>query len=235
MSEQNKNQVEEMEMEMELDGEEITAEMEEIVSEKEKAEEKKNKEQKHKRGPKPKTEEEKAKNKEDKPKEKQEKKLNLKDINTIQREIKKGRLSAPCYRIEKVEGENGISYDLLRAYGVIFSKDAVGNYKKYDNIQKMNDGKSLVTIDASKQLNTEKFKAKHENGEEVEHDYVRYELSKPGRDKDVIQLMRVSEAKANIKRLEAVETKKKEDAKKKEEKELAKKQEQEQENKVEAQ
>lgn len=207
---------ESMEMEMELDGEEIQSEMEEIVSEKVKQEEKQNQEQKSKRGPKPLTDEEKAAKQEEKKEDKKEKALNLKDINIIQREIKKGRLSAPQGRIEKLE--DGSGYILKLADGVIFPQDAKGNMKEIEKIAKMNDGKYIITNHAAAALNTEKFKAKHENGEEVEHDYVRVELHKPGRDKDVVELFTVKEAKSFLRQNEAVAKKKEEEAKKKAEK-----------------
>jgi hypothetical protein len=82
----------------------------------------------------------------------------------------------------------------------------------------MNDGKFVLTNHAAESLNTDKFKAKHENGEEVEHDYVRVELHKPGRDKDVVELFTVKEAKNYLKVADAKMKKKEEDAKKKEEK-----------------
>lgn len=207
-----------MEMEMELEGSEISAEMEEIVSEKVKQEEKQNQEQKSKRGPKPLTDEEKAAKKEEKKDDKKEKALNLKDINIIQREIKKGRLSAPQGRIEKTEAGD---YIMKLADGIIFPQDAKDNFKEAGRIAKMNDGKSVITVAAATALNVDKFKAKHENGEEVEHDYVRVELHKPGRDKDVVELYTVREAKDILRRQEAVIKKKEEDTKKKEEKKAA--------------
>jgi hypothetical protein len=209
------NQMEEnqeMEMELELDGESVEEEMEELVSEKVKQEEKKNKEQKHKRGPKPKSESEK-KDKEKAPK--KEKALDLSNQNIIQREIKKGRLMAPCGRIEKMEDGD---YKLLLAEGIIFAEDAVGNYKELEVTKKMNDGKFIVTQTASDNLGAEKFKSKHENGEEVEHVFVRIELHKPGRKKDVVELFTVAEAKTHVRKLEAAVKKKEEEDKKKAEK-----------------
>lgn len=219
--EENQEQAPPMEMELEMDGADITSQMEEIVAEKVKQEEIKNKEQKHKPGPKPQTEEEKTAKKEAKAEEsgKKEAVLNLKDPNTVQREIKKGRLSAPCFRIEKVDADN--TYDLKMSPGVIFSKDA--KYEKYDNVKKMVDGKTMVTLKAVEVLGHEKFKAKHENGEEIEHDWVRVELHKPGRDKDVVELYSVRSEKEKARKLEAEIKKKAEEAKKKAEKEAAKK------------
>jgi hypothetical protein len=219
-NQKEENQVEEnkeMEMELELDGETVESEMEELVAEKVKQEEKNNKAQKHKRGPKPNSEKKDKDNKEKAPK--KEKALDLKNKNIIQREIKKGRLSAPCGRIEKIETSDGSNqYKLLLAEGVIFAEDAKENYKELETVNKMNDGKFIVTQSASDRLGTEKFNAKHENGEEVEHDWVRVELHKPGRKKDVIELFTVADAKTYVRKLEAAEKKKAEELKKKEEK-----------------
>lgn len=206
----------EMEMELEMDGEEIQGEMEELVAEKVKKEEKENKEQKSKRGPKPGNKEEKAAKEEDKkPEEKKEKALNLNDQNVIQREIKKGRLSAPQGRIEKTEAGD---YIMKLADGVIFPQDAKETMKEFDKIGKMNDGKFVLTNHAAEVLKTDKFTAKHENGEEVEHDYVRVELHKPGRDKDVVELFTVRAAKDFLNVQTAKTKKKEEETKKKEEK-----------------
>lgn len=208
--------IEEMEMEMELDGEDIQSEMEELVSEKVKKEEKENKEQKSKRGPKPGNKKEETINDESKkPLEKKEKALNLNDSNIIQREIKKGRLAAPQGRIEKTEAGD---YIIKLADGVIFPQDAKETMKEFTKIAKMNDGKYVLTKHAADTLKADKFKAKHENGEEVEHDYVRVELHKPGRDKDVVELYTVREAKDFLKIQDAKDAKKIEEAKKKEEK-----------------
>jgi hypothetical protein len=83
-------------------------------------------------------------------------------------------------------------------------------------------------------LNTDKFKAVHENGEEVEHDYVRVELHKPGRDKDVVELFTVTEAKNYLKIQDAKSAKKAEEQKKKEEKAVKEKAEKEAKEKKEA-
>lgn len=205
------------EMEMELDGEEIQNEMEPLVQENIKKEEKENQEQKSKRGPKPGGKKEtKTDEGDEKPAEKKEKALNLKDQNIIQREIKKGRLAAPQGRIEKTE--DGNTYVMKLAPGIIFPKDAANNYEIVDSISKMNDGKYVLTNHAAKSLGADKFMAKHENGEDVEHQYVRVELHKPGRDKDVVELFTVSEAKNFLNIQEAKDKKKEEEAKKKAEK-----------------
>jgi hypothetical protein len=204
------------EMELEMDGEEIQDEMEELIKERVEKDERDAKEQKHKRGPKPQTEEEKAAKKEKAPK--KEKVLNLKDKVIQEREIKKGRLSAPQARIEKVESPDGNKYKLLLADGVIYPQDAKGNMKEIDEITKMNDGKYIITNLAAKNLGMDKFKSKHENGEEIEHDYVRVELHKPGRDKDVVMLFTVAEAKGKLREFEAQQKRKEEEAKKKAEK-----------------
>jgi hypothetical protein len=206
------------EMEMELDGEEIQNEMEPLIQENIKKEEKENQEQKSKRGPKPGGSKETKNDEGDKPSEKKEKALNLKDQNIIQREIKKGRLSAPQGRIEKTE--NG-DYVMKLAPGVIFPKDA--KYEVVDTITKMNDGKFVLTNYAAKTLGVDKFKAVHENGEETEHNFVRVELHKPGRDKDVVELFTVTEAKNQLNIQEAKYKKKEEEAKKKAEKEAKEK------------
>lgn len=221
MSEKNQEKVEEMEMEMELDGEDVMEEMEELVAEKVKQEEKENKAQKSKRGPKPGN-----KNKEEKEKKEPKKKeLNLKDLNIIQREIKKGRLPAPQGRVEKTDD----GYVMKLADGIIFPSDA--KYKEVGTTQKMNDGKYILTELAAKELKAEKFKAKHENGEEVEHEFVRVELHKPGREKDVVHLFTVNQAKNHLKELEAKRKRSEEAAKKKAEKEAAEKAEKEKEDK----
>lgn len=214
-------EIPEMEMELEIDGEEVNNEMEELVAEKVQKEERDNQEQKHKRGPKPQTEEEKAEKKENQKEEKKEKALNLNDVNIQQREIKKGRLSAPQGRIEK--NENG--YSLKLAQGIIFPQDAKATMTEFQTTQRMNDGKYIVTSMAAKNLGLDKFKAKHENGEEVEHQYVRVELHKPGREKDVVELFTVAQAKEFMKVQDAKDKKKEEEAKKKAEKEAKEKEE----------
>lgn len=211
------NQEPEMELEMELDGEEIQNDMEQLVAEKVKKEEKDNIEQKSKRGPKP------GAKKEDTaetPVEKKEKALNLNDLNIIQREIKKGRLAAPQGRIEKTDAGD---YVMKLADGIIFPQDAKGNLKEIGKITKMNDGKYVLTNHAATSLNVDKFLSKHENGEEVEHQYVRVELHKPGREKDVVELYTVAEARDYLKIQDATALKKEEKAKKKAEKEKAEK------------
>ena len=213
------SEVEDAGMELELDGEEVQNDMEELVAEKVKKEEKEHKEQKSKRGPKPGNKKE-EKEDEEKPAEKKEKALNLADLNIIQREIKKGRLSAPQGRIEKTEAGD---YILKLADGIIFPQDAQGNFKEVNNIAKMNDGKYILTKHAADSLNTKKFKAKHESGEEVEHDYVRVELHKPGREKDVIELFTVRAAEDFLKVQDAKSKKKEDVANKKAEKEKAEK------------
>jgi hypothetical protein len=215
-------QNEEMGMELELDGEEVQGQMEELVKEKVNQEEKENQEQKSKRGPKPGNKKDDVTPvADDKPADKpKEKALNLKDKNIVEREIKKGRLSAPQGRIEKTEAGD---YIMLLADGIIFPQDAKGNYKEISHIAKMNDGKYVLTNHAATTLNTDKFTAKHENGEETIHDYVRVELHKPGRDKDVVELYTVTEARNFLKIQDAKTTKKEEEAKKKAEKEAKEK------------
>jgi colicin import membrane protein len=203
------------EMEMELDSEEIQNDMEELVAEKVKKEEKENKEQKSKRGPKPGGKKEETPEGEKKPAEKKEKALNLNDQNIIQREIKKGRLAAPQARIEKTEAGD---YVMKLADGIIFPQDAKNSIKEVGRIAKMNDGKYVITNMASESLKMDKFKAKHENGEEVEHEWVRVELHKPGREKDVVELFTVSAAKDYLKIQDAKDKKKEDEAKKKAEK-----------------
>jgi colicin import membrane protein len=220
----------EMEMELVMD-EETTAEMEELVEENVKKADQKHQEQKRKRGPKPGSENKKKDEKEKEDKPKKEKALNLQDMNIVQREIKKGRLSAPQGRIEKME--DGSGYLMKFAEGVIFPQDAKENMKEVEKVAKMNDGKFLLTNHASTVLNTEKFKAKHENGEEVEHDYVRVELHKPGREKDVIELFTVREAKSYLRKNEEISKKKEAEAKKKAEKAAKEKEEKEKEDKKE--
>lgn len=214
------NQESEMEMELEMDGQDIQNEMEQLVADKVKKEEIENQEQKSKRGPKPgssnKKENETPEGEKpaDKPKEKA---LNLKDMNIIQREIKKGRLAAPQGRIEKTDAGD---YVMLLADGIIFPQDAKGNYKEIAHIAKMNDGKYILTNHAADGV--DKFIARHENGESVEHEYVRVELHKPGRDKDVVELYTIKEAKNFLKIKDATTAKKEEEAKKKAEKEAEK-------------
>jgi hypothetical protein len=225
-------QDQEMGMELELDGEEVQGQMEELVKEKVNQEEKENQEQKSKRGPKPGNKKDDVPAADDKPVDKpKEKALNLKDKNIVEREIKKGRLSAPQGRIEKTEAGD---YIMLLADGIIFPQDAKGNYKEISHIAKMNDGKYVLTNHAATSLNTDKFTAKHENGEEVTHDYVRVELHKPGRDKDVVELYTVTEARNFLKIQDAKIIKKEEEAKKKAEKEAKEKAEKEAAEKKEA-
>lgn len=189
---ENEDAAEEI-LELELDGDDLS-EMEEIVKEKVKQEEKENQKNKSKRGPKPNSsnEKENRKDKKEKSKPKDKKKIDINDKRVIESQIKKGKISAPCFRIEKNEVDK--TYDLLMAPGVIFSSDA--KYEKYGNTKKMVDGKWMVTMKAVEVLGTEKFKARTEDGQELEHDYVRFELHKPGRDKDVVELMSVREAKS---------------------------------------
>lgn len=211
-----------MEMTLEMEGEELIGEMEEIAAENVKIEEAANKANKHKRGPKAGSTNKPKEGKE--PKAPKVKEINLSDLNVIQREIKKGRISAPQGRIEK--DEKSSQYILKLADGVIFSKDAKGNMKEFAQNKVMNDAKFQVTLEAAKRLgNPEKFKAAHENGQEVEHNYVRVELHKPGRDKDVVMLFTISEAKAHMRQVEAKAKRKEEDDKKKAEREAKKKEE----------
>lgn len=207
----------EMEMELELDGDEILdEEMEKVISEKVKKEEKENKKNKSKRGPKKNTS-----NKKEKGKKTKKKEPNYKDKHFIEREIKKGRISAPCYRIEKAEK----GYDLLEAKGVIFPGDA--KYEKYDNTQKMVDGKWMVALKAAEANKSDVFNARHEDGVDIEHDFVRVELHKPGREKDVIELYSVAWAK----RTQEEKIKREEERKAKAEKKKAKEKEEKAESK----
>ena len=209
-----------MEMTMTMDGEELMGEIEEVVAEKVKQEEIDNKANKHKRGPKEGSTNKAKEGKE--PKEPKKKEINLSDLNVIQREIKKGRISAPQGRIEK--DENSSQYILKLADGVIFSKDAKENMKEFAQNKVMNDAKYEVTLEAVKRLgNVDKFKAQHENGQEVEHNYVRVELHKPGRDKDVVMLFTTSEAKNHMRIVNEKAKRKEEDDKKKAEREAKKK------------
>lgn len=209
---ENELNVNEMELELEMDGEELQAELEEVVENKVKQEEKQKQESKSKRGPKEGSSNKKKDNAEGTEKEDSKNKINLSDANVVQREIKKGRISAPQARIEKVEGGD---YKLLLAPGVIFAKDAKDKFEDIGTIKVMNDGKYQVAVEAVKKLGTENFKAQHENGEEVEHDWVRVELHKPGRDKDVVQLHSTAVAKKYVKELnEKMKRKQTEDAKK---------------------
>lgn len=219
MSKEKLNQEEEMGMELTLEGDEILdEEMEEIIEEKVKQSEKESK--KRKKGPKKSNKNSEGKTK--KPKKKKE--INYNDIRFIEREIKKGRISAPCFRIEKVDEDK--TYDLLESKGIVFSKDA--KYEKYNNTPKMVDGKWMVTLKAAEQYG-DKFKGKHKDGTEIEHEFVRVELHKPGREKDVIETYKVSWAKDKQKTI----LKKQEEKKKKLEEEKKKKLEEEKKKKLE--
>lgn len=210
-----------MEMTMTLDGEDLMEEMEEIAAENVKIEEAANKANKHKRGPKPGSTNKSKEGKE--PKAPKVKELNLSDTNVVQREIKKGRITAPQGRIEK--DENSSQYILKLADGVIFAKDAKETMKEFAQNKVMNDAKYQVTNEAAKRLGTDKFKAQHENGQEVEHAFVRVELHKPGRDKDVVMLFTVSEAKTHMRMVNEKAKRKEEEDKKKAEREAKKKEE----------
>lgn len=179
------------ELELELDGEDLQEEIEESVLEKVKEEEKKNKEQKSKRGPKPGSRK-KNNDGEEKPAAKP-KELDLKNPNIVQREIKKGRLTAPQGRIVKVDD----GYEILISKGIIYPKDQ--NWQSEGNIKVMHEGKFVTTLKFEDLLNENgKFNSTHENGSEIEHEFVRVELNKPGRDKDVVELYSISEARSKM-------------------------------------
>jgi hypothetical protein len=191
-------------LELEMDGEELEEEMEDIVKEKVKAEEKQNEEQKHKRGPKPggkKDKEEKASDGEEKPA-KKPKELDLTNPNIVEREIKKGRLSAPQGRIEKTDS----GYKILTSDGIIYPKDQ--NWKHEDTVSIMHEGKFITTLKFENLSEDGKFKAKHENGQEVLHQWVRVELHKPGRDKDVVELFSLNSAQQKLAQREKVKAEK---------------------------
>jgi hypothetical protein len=187
----NQEEEETMEMELVLDGEDLQEEIEEAVQEKVKEEEKKNKAQKRKRGPKPGSKAKKDSGEEAaKPKAKE---LDLGNINIVQREIKKGRLTAPQGRIEKTKD----GYEIFISKGVIYPKDQ--NWQSEGNIKIMHEGKFVTTLKFEDLANENgKFNSVHENGMEVEHEFVRVELHKPGRLKDVVELYSISEAKSKM-------------------------------------
>lgn len=191
-------------LELEMDGEELEEEMEDIVKEKVKAEEKENKEQKHKRGPKPGAKKDKDDKEDgDKPKkEKKTKELDLSNPNIVEREIKKGRLSAPQGRIEKTDK----GYKILVSDGIIFPKDQ--NWKHEDDVSIMHEGKYITTMKFNDLSEDGKFKAQHENGTEVLHQWVRVELHKPGRDKDVVELFSLTSAQQKLAQREKVKSEK---------------------------
>jgi hypothetical protein len=199
-------------LELEMDGEELEEEMEDIVKEKVKAEEKSNQEQKHKRGPKPgaKKEKEEAAEKTDgeKPAKKPAKELDLSNSNIVEREIKKGRLSAPQGRIEKTDE----GYKILVSDGIIFPKDQ--NWKHEETVSIMHEGKYITTIKFDGLSEDGKFKAQHENGTEVSHQWVRVELHKPGRDKDVVELFSLNSAQQKLAQREKVKSEKAKSSKK---------------------
>lgn len=209
---------EEEEMELELDGDEIEGEMEELVAENVAKAEKQHKEQKHKRGPKPGSKKKTSDDKEAKPKKSKEADLNNPQI--VQREIKKGRLSSPQGRIEKTDE----GYRLMIAEGVIL-RDDVKEFKEFAVVSKMQEGKSLVFLKAAEMLGTETFKGITHDGKEKEHGFVRVELHKPGREKDVVELYNAAFANSEKKKMEEKEKRKLEAAekaaKKKEEEEKA--------------
>jgi len=216
---ENAKMAENQEMELELSGDELEQEMEPIVKDQIKKEEKANQTNKSKPGPKAGSTKKKNEGKEAAPK--KEKELNLNDFSVVLKEIKKGRISSPQGRIEKTEDGN---YKLLLKDGVIFPTD--GKFEVFDTIDKMIVGKDVVTLEAAKRFATNgKFKAKHENGEELEHNYVRIELHKPGRKKDVVEIFTIKEAQNKLKQRQELEMKREAEKKKKEEKEKAEKEE----------
>lgn len=213
VTEQNLNETTAPEMELELTGDELEQEMEPIVKDKIKKEEKENAANKSKPGPKPGSTNKKSDEKKDETPKKKE--LNLKDTNVIQREIKKGNLAAPQGRIEKMEDGN---YRMLLKDGVIFPTD--GEWKEFGTIPKMIEGKDVVTLEAAQRFSQNGvFKAKHSNGEEIDHNWVRIELHKPGRDKDVVEIFTIKESEKKLKQRKELENKRQNEKVKKEEKE----------------
>lgn len=197
-------------MEFEVDGDELHEEMEDIVKAKVKEDTKAAEEQKSKRGPKPGSKREPKEPELDEdgkvkePKATKSKELDLTHTNIVQREIKKGRLSAPQGRIERnVDG----GYEMFISNGIIFSKDQ--NWISQGPVDIMHEGKFITTIKFADLANENgKFPAVHENGTKTEHEFVRVELHKPGRAKDVVELFSISEAKSKIKQREEILNKK---------------------------
>lgn len=189
------------EMELELDDESLN-EMEEIVAEKVKEEEYKSKKEKSKPGPKGPRDKKESTEKTKKEKTAVEIKSNLEKL------IKKGVIAAPQGRIEKMEDGN---YRMLLAEAVGTRED-VGPHSEWthvDDVKVMHHGKFILTEYAADKFGFP-FKHQTDDGEIIEHKFVRVELHKPGRDKDVVELYLVDDAKRRVKELTKKEIRKEE-------------------------
>lgn len=172
----------EMEMELEIDADELE---ETVAKNVEKQEQKKREAEKSKRGPKGP-----RKNKEEGEAEKKsaKKDIDLSNVRILEREIKKGTVAAPQGRIEKiVEGENAGKYRMLLAEGGVMIKKDVKEYEEVGIIDKLQEGKWVLTNIAAERYG-KKFNHQTDEGQTITHHYVRVELHKPGREKDVTEI-----------------------------------------------
>ncbi len=199
-------------MELELDDETLE-DMEEIIQDKVAKEAAENKKKKSKPGPKgPRKEKTDEEKKASKPKKTTAEELK----SSLERNIKKGIICAPQGRIEKLDDGN---YRMLLAEAVGTRED-VGPHAEWthvDDIKVMHHGKFILTEYAADKFGFP-FQHQTDDGEVIEHNFVRVELHKPGREKDVIELFKVDEAKRRIDELNKREQRKEEEAKKKAEK-----------------
>jgi hypothetical protein len=191
-------------MELVMDGDKME-EMESIVEEKVKDSQEKAKSESRKRGPK-------AGKDKDKETDANESKTadasspkespsDLKNIRIMEREIKKGKVISPLGRIEK-NAEN--RYDLLLVSELSAYSPKV-KYEKVGETDKLVDGKWELSVIAADKFG-DRFKLKLdgtalavEGEESVSHEFVRVELHKPGRDKDVVEIYSIKDSRSKSK------------------------------------
>lgn len=199
-------------MEMELDADDLESLVEENVENKERQ---KRKEDSRKRGPKgPRKDKEDKVEKKSSPKNK-----DLKSPSVLQRELKKGNIAAPQGRIEKIDDGK---YKMLLSKGIMVKDDVKGDYEEVGTVDKMEEGKWILTSIAAEKYG-DKFKHEKEDGTFIEHDFIRVELHKPGRPKDVSEIYSVKTAFDKLKLKETRAKEKEEKEAKKREKEALEK------------
>jgi hypothetical protein len=180
-------------MEMTLGGENEMQQMETIVGDKVAEEQRINDANKSKRGPKgPRTPTTTEGGETTPPKEKE--KIDLRNARIMEREIKRGTVVCPQGRIEKTE--DGKYKMLLAPELSVRTKEL--KFEEVGTIDKLNDGKWALSAIAGERF-APNFRvssdgqalANDDDAGSVIHDYVRVELHKPGRDKDVVESYRI--------------------------------------------
>lgn len=218
-STEDNGEVNENEMELDLTDEEDMKKMEELVGKKVEESKTSSKRGSGNKGKKDKEKtettttesdgEDKDKDKvEDKADEK-EAKVDLSSGRILEREIKKGTVTCPQFRIIKI---NDGSYDIHMA-PELSTRTKELKFEKVGNSSKLVDAKIDAGIIAAKAFG-EKFT--HVDGNQtIEHEWYRFEMHKPGRDKDVTESLKISQAKSSQSDADKKSAKKAEDEAKK--------------------